>query len=127
MVNCELQRVPTVLIGCLRVISWVSEKIISIDTETSRRQFLVCVKTVKIQLIVKILFRRLLPILRSGENMKINASLLLLVGLCLTFSAVRSETDDFEVDEGVIVEDDSVSFERSDSVDKSDNTWLFFH
>lgn len=127
MVNCELQRVPTVLIGCLRVISWVSEKIISIDTETSRRQFLVCVKTVKTQLIVKILFRRLLPILRSGENMKINASLLLLVGLCFTFSAVRSETDDFEVDEGVIVEDDSVSFERSDSVDKSDNTWLFFH
>lgn len=127
MVNCELQRVPTVLIGCLRVISWVSEKIISIDTETSRRQFLVCVKTVKIQLIVKILFRRLLPILRSGKNMKINASLLLLVGLCLTFSAVRSETDDFEVDEGVIVEDDSVSFERSDSEDKSDNTWLFFH
>lgn len=77
-------------------------------------------------MIVKILFRRLLPLLRSG-NMKTISSLLLLVGFCLTFSAVRSETDDFEVDEGVIVEDDSVSFERSDSVDKSDNTWLFFH
>lgn len=126
MVNCESQRVPTVLIVCLRVISWVSEKIISTDTETSRRQLFVCVKTIKMQMIVKILFRRLLLILRSG-NMKTIASLLLLVGLCLTFSTVHSETDDFETDEGVIVEDDSVSFERSDSVDKNDNTWLFFH